>query len=269
MGKECTFPHPGKAGAGAPAAAPDEATPKAKSNSKAKAKAVPGMPAVHLQSPDAPCAIAASGLKGPAAVGKPRPRLVSFGKTQTLHHEVEWLVVGYTALHHWNRRTKHSNTEPRWKLCPEGCLSYALWAARKLAASIGVDTTQCVTLPVITAVPSRGVRNDGPSRWIADTGSGHDLIGGADVSSLLLSNASKVEDAVELHTANGVTFVDTCVPIQVAEVGRGCESVVDGVVPCGVVGRSPMHGTWVRISLACIRFSILRQARWGHSRHGS
>ena len=99
-------------------------------------------------------------------------------------------------------------------------MSYALWAARKLAASIGVDPTQCVTLPVITAVPSLSVRNDGPSRWIADTGSGHDLIGGADVSSLLLSNASKVEDAVELHTAKGVTFVDTCVPIQVAKLGE-------------------------------------------------
>ena len=88
--------------------------------------------------------------------------------------------------------------------------------ARRLAESLGQDPNHANSLPfIVSALASEEVPMTGPRRWIADTGSGHDIIGDHDVSDWLREGAESASEVVELHTANGIARVDTMIPVQV------------------------------------------------------
>jgi hypothetical protein len=53
-----------------------------------------------------------------------------------------------------------------------------------------------------------------PSAWIADTGSGYDLVSKNEVSEKILGQIELPSHAPNLRTANGVVTPDECVPVK-------------------------------------------------------
>ena len=86
----------------------------------------------------------------------------------------------------------------------------AIISAHKLAKQLKIDT-KVVTAPCDYA----GATFGGPREWLADTGSGFDLVGRQDVPAVILENL--VEPAttpLKLSTANGIIKATDVVLLQ-------------------------------------------------------
>ena len=140
---------------------------------------------------------------------------VSFGDTEV------WTVrvpKGSSLRRYHSPERKKGYRHEEWlrRITPEDAMRNALESAKSMAnpESWRGPSADDQAKASCRVAPASG-DTSGPDRWLMDTGSGYDLVAKSDVPHVLLGNAYRAEESLELHTANGATLADTVVDLQV------------------------------------------------------
>jgi hypothetical protein len=98
------------------------------------------------------------------------------------------------------------------------------------------------------AAPARWHGDEGPNEWLADTGSGYDLVEEAEVPKWHLEDKKPCEEELSLYTANGLTPVNHVIQMQVKALGENVDMLLLKQTPAVIsIGKRCMelgYGFW-------------------------
>ena len=184
--------------------------------------------------PVAVCPAARPRRKRASARVSETKRKVSFGKTEVYFYPVEGEIFRHVTNKR-NRYHRHEGLKPR-----DEAIADARRRALELAKELKYDSTSRSGKPAASALPLPGCDRH-PRRWIADTGSGEDIIGPGEVPEASLQNPIECEEAAHLITANGPIKVDKRVALECFALGENVQPLLLPDTPAVVsVGRRVM-----------------------------